>query len=197
MKVSKTKLLANRGALITTASRLIQDRGFDGAGVAEISRQAGLTEGAFYSQFESKGALAAEACRHSFAHSTGLWNELPDGAMAALTSYLEAYLSETHLENVGTGCPLAANAGEVRRQDAAVGRVFVEGFCGMVERLQRALATAMPPELARRRALALMTAMAGTVALVRALRGTDPTFAEELLVAVREELKPLAKSSCD
>ncbi|HYZ23871.1 MAG TPA: helix-turn-helix domain-containing protein, partial [Rhodopila sp.] len=54
MKVSGTKVAENRAALIATAKRMLRERGFGGAGVAEISRAAGLTQGALYGQFKSK-----------------------------------------------------------------------------------------------------------------------------------------------
>jgi AcrR family transcriptional regulator len=61
MKVTKEKATENRAALLRAASRLFQERGIDGVGVAEISKKAGLTHGALYAQFPSKEALAAEA----------------------------------------------------------------------------------------------------------------------------------------
>ena len=76
MKVSREKVAEHREALLATARRLLQEHGFDGAAVAEISRAAGLTQGALYGQFKSKDALAAEAIRQSFAEGTAVWEEL-------------------------------------------------------------------------------------------------------------------------
>src|SRR6202021_840719 len=61
VKVTKEKATENRAALVKAAGRLFRERGIDGVGVAEISKQAGLTHGALYAQFPSKEALAAEA----------------------------------------------------------------------------------------------------------------------------------------
>src|SRR5258708_14488391 len=69
MKVTKEKSAENRAALTRTASRLFQERGIDGVGVAEISKAAGLTHGALYAQFPSKQALPAEALAHRLARS--------------------------------------------------------------------------------------------------------------------------------
>lgn len=44
------------------AARLYRERGFVGVGVADITREAGLTHGGLYRHFESKEAVAAEAC---------------------------------------------------------------------------------------------------------------------------------------
>jgi TetR/AcrR family transcriptional repressor of nem operon len=42
MKVTKEKATENRAALLRAASRLFQERGIDGVGVAEISKKAGV-----------------------------------------------------------------------------------------------------------------------------------------------------------
>ena len=69
MKVSREQAAANRAAVVKAASRLFRSHGFDGVGVAEITRAAGLTHGGFYGQFASKDALAEEACDQAFAET--------------------------------------------------------------------------------------------------------------------------------
>src|SRR5271157_1635812 len=76
VKVSGEKVAEHRAALVATARRLLQQRGFDRAGVAEISREAGLTQGALYGQFKSKDALAKEAACKAFADGAASWCEL-------------------------------------------------------------------------------------------------------------------------
>lgn len=192
MKVSGKKVAEHRAALVETAKRLLQERGFDGAGVADISREAGLTQGALYSQFKSKDVLAAAAVRKAFADGAAVWSELQDGRADGLSAYLDAYLCETHLSDVGSGCVVAACLSEVRRQDAAIGSAFTDGLSTLAELIQGALANAAPPAEARRRALALISALVGSVAVARAVAGTDPELAREIIAATREELKLLA-----
>ena len=88
MKVSGKKVAEHRAALVATARRLFQERGFDGAGVADISREAGLTQGALYSQFKSKDALAREAACKAFADGAASWRELRDVVPDPLLAYL-------------------------------------------------------------------------------------------------------------
>ena len=192
MRVSGKKVAEHRAALVETAKRLLKERGFDGAGVVEISREAGLTQGALYGQFKSKDVLAAEAVRKAFEDGAAVWNELRDSAPDALSAYLDVYLSETHLTDVGSGCVVAACLSEVRRQDNAIGAAFTEGFSTMVELMQHALPSATPPEKARRRALTLISALVGSVAMARAVEATDPGLAREIISAVRDELRQLA-----
>lgn len=117
MKVSGAKAAEHRSALISTARRLLQEQGFEGAGVAEISREAGLTQGALYSQFKSKDALAAAATRQAFADGLAAWDRIRETAPDRLRAYMDAYLSPEHSQDVGGGCLLAACLSDVRRQN--------------------------------------------------------------------------------
>ncbi len=194
MRVSGKKVAEHRAALIDTAKRLLQERGFDGAGVVDISREAGLTQGALYGQFGSKDVLAAEAIRKAFADGATAWRTLGDQGPNPLAAYLDAYLSEAHLTDVGSGCVLAACISEVRRQDQAIGAAFTDGLSRMVELLQDALSSAAVPDDARRRAIALLSGLVGGVAIARAVAPTDPALAREIISATRSELERLAVS---
>ena len=52
---------ATRQALIDAAAEVFAERGYDGAGVAEIARRAGLTTGAIYSRYAGKAELLVDA----------------------------------------------------------------------------------------------------------------------------------------
>lgn len=54
-----------RGRLIDAANEVFAERGYDGAGVHEIARRAGLTTGAIYSRFRGKNDLLLEAIDES------------------------------------------------------------------------------------------------------------------------------------
>jgi TetR/AcrR family transcriptional regulator, transcriptional repressor for nem operon len=192
MKVSGRKVAEHRAALVATARRLLQERGFDGAGVAEISRKAGLTQGALYGQFKSKDALAREAACKALADGVANWRELREAMPDPLSAYLDAYLCETHIRDAGSGCPLAACISDVPRQDESIRAVFAEGFRDLVELIEDALPEGTSKDVARRRALTLVSAMVGSVAMARALEKTDPDLSREITTAAREELELLA-----
>src|SRR5207247_2447350 len=54
MRVSKEQAAQNRKQILTAAARLFRENGIRATGVDSISQGAGLTHGAFYSQFDSK-----------------------------------------------------------------------------------------------------------------------------------------------
>jgi TetR/AcrR family transcriptional repressor of nem operon len=192
VKVSGKKVAEHRATLVATAGRLLQKRGFDGAGVAEISREAGLTQGALYGQFKSKDALAREAACKAFADGAASWRELRKAVPDPLSAYLDAYFCDSHIKDAGSGCLMAACVSDVPRQDSSIGAAFAEGFRDMVALIEDALPEGTSKELARRRALALASAMVGSVAMARALEKTDPDLSREIVAAAREELGHLA-----
>jgi TetR/AcrR family transcriptional repressor of nem operon len=192
VKVSGKKVAEHRAALVATARRLLQQRGFDGAGVAEISREAGLTQGALYGQFKSKDALAKEAACEAFADGVANWRELRAAMPDPLAAYLDAYLAESHVKDAGSGCLMAACISDVPRQDAAIGAAFADGFRELVTLIEDAFPAGTPKPVARRRALTLVSALVGSVAMARAIEKTDPELSREIIAAAREELGHLA-----
>ncbi|OYR11699.1 bacterial regulatory, tetR family protein [Brucella thiophenivorans] len=65
MRVSSVQAEENRETVINVASRLFREHGFDGIGLKDLMKGAGLTQGAFYKQFTSKDHLAALASRRA------------------------------------------------------------------------------------------------------------------------------------
>ncbi len=55
MRVSRAQAEANREAVINAASRLFREHGFDGIGLKDLMKGAGLTQGGFYKQFRIQG----------------------------------------------------------------------------------------------------------------------------------------------
>jgi TetR/AcrR family transcriptional repressor of nem operon len=50
---------ASHERIVQAAARAIRRSGYDGTGVADIMKEAGLTHGAFYAHFESREAMLA------------------------------------------------------------------------------------------------------------------------------------------
>jgi len=184
MRVTKAQAEANRERIVGEAARLLRERGPEGVGVAELMNRAGLTHGGFYGHFDSKEALVAEACERAFAESADrVARRLGDGGAEALRAYVAGYLSQRHCADRTQGCAAAALAGDVAREGAApVRAAFTRGLT----RLADALSEKLTGRARRRRALALLATLAGTLSLARAV--DDPALSEEILAAAREEL---------
>jgi TetR/AcrR family transcriptional regulator, transcriptional repressor for nem operon len=186
LKVTKEKVTENREALVQAAGRLFRERGIDGVGVAEISKSAGLTHGALYAQFPSKGALAAEAFTSGLKPGMEKLTAERAGRPAALTAFLDEYLSIEHRDNLAGGCPMSASASEVARQDKIVCQRYTEGFEQAVSLIERGLGAAPGKPDEHERAVAIMAAMIGGVAASRSVAKADPRLANQILRAVRQ-----------
>src|SRR6476469_9287328 len=100
MKVTREQASQNRDRVLEAAGRLFRERGFDGIGVADLMKAAGLTHGGFYGQFASKEELMAEACERTFDKEADFWAQLAeDAAGNPLAAVMQAYLSKQHRDN--------------------------------------------------------------------------------------------------
>jgi len=185
LKVTKEKAAENRAALVQAAAHLFREHGIDGVGVAEISKQAGLTHGALYAQFPSKEALAAEAFASALKGGLEQITAGRDGRPATLTDYLDWYLSFDHRDNLATSCAMSACVSEVARQDKVICDRVTEAFEQLVAVMERGLGASPVKAENRQRALAMAAAMVGGLAASRAVAKTDPKLSNEIVRALR------------
>lgn len=180
---------ATHERIVSVAARAIRRSGYDGTGVADIMKEAGLTHGAFYSHFASREAMLAEAaskaCAESAAAAADVVAKQPPGtAMAAM---LGAYLSKAHVENVELGCPLAALGSETSRQAPEVRRVATRHIKEMIDLVARQSPNWGQPS-AHERALVTLSTMVGALLLARAV--DDPGLSDRLREAALKHLLP-------
>ena len=130
---------ATHERIVDVAARAIRRSGYDGTGVADIMKEAGLTHGGFYAHFASRDALLAEAGDRAGAESVALAASIAAAAPAgeALQRIVEAYLSDDHLAAIETGCPIAALGSEMPRQAPEVRRAATIRIKEMIDLLAR------------------------------------------------------------
>ena len=119
MKVSREQAGENRERILDAAAASFRARGFDGIGVADLMKKAGLTHGGFYGHFASKDDLIAQACRKAQSQSLARWqkrrSQAPrEGKQSALKAIYSAYLSRRHILEPESGCLLPALGTELR-----------------------------------------------------------------------------------
>jgi len=170
MRVSKEKAAQNREQILTTAARLFRENGIRATGVDAISRRAGVTHGGFYSQFDSKEAVAAEAIRVALSRWRHVWRGAADRKRRseALRSIVTGYLSPEHRDTPGRGCVVAALGPSIARQSRKVRAAFTAELKDAVD----FLAGLMPGDGPSRRhedALAAFACMIGALILARAV----------------------------
>src|ERR1041384_1774570 len=117
MRVSRAQAAENRETVINVASRLFREHVFDGIGLKDLMEGAGLTQGGFYKQFESKEDLAAQASKRALESASLRWSsaiaENPEDPLGAVIAF---YLSTEHREERMDGCPVVALGSDAARQ---------------------------------------------------------------------------------
>ena len=211
MKVSKAQAAENRQGILDAAARLYRERGLTGVGVADITRDAGLTHGGLYRHFESKDALVREACARAFD-----WSIAPlDGHTpnASVAERIQSYLSPQHRDAPGSGCPAAALAVDAARAGGELSQVFADGIERNIQRFAQLLADSEPgapavpvvpagtaPQDAdeataaataaihRAHAMQVLATMVGGLVLARATAAAQPGLSEEILTTLQDQL---------
>ena len=180
---------ASHSRIVSVAARAIRRSGYDGTGVADIMKEAGLTHGAFYAHFPSREAMLAEAANQACAESSAVIANVVARVPAeqAVASMLRNYLSRQHVENVESGCPLVALGSETPRQASEVRRATTQHIKAMVDLVARQSPDWGQP-VAHERALLTVSAMVGTLLLARAV--DEPALADSLREAALKYLAP-------
>jgi TetR/AcrR family transcriptional regulator, transcriptional repressor for nem operon len=172
---SKTDKAASHARIVDIAARRFREHGFEAVGIADLMAEAGLTHGGFYKHFPSRDSLVTEATARAFADAWQHWERLlPEGKGADLEAVLRYYLKESHRGDRETGCPIAALMVDASRTPAAQ-QVFRENFRTFATWLSGKLGET--GEDAVPRAAAIIAAMAGTLAIARALDDDELSFA--------------------
>lgn len=181
MRVSRSQAEQNRQTVIDVASRLFREHGFDGIGLKDLMKGAGLTQGAFYKQFASKEDLAAQASSRAMEHATRRWS----AAVAAkpgdpLGAVIDFYLSTGHREERMDGCPVVALGSDAARQGSDVKASFESGIREYLELLGGWLDDAHGKNPGDK-AMAILSTMVGAVVLSRAVN--DEWLSKQFLQA--------------
>ena len=186
-KKASFKKEETRNRILRAAARAVRKHGYQGVGVAEVMKDAGLTHGGFYAHFESRDALLAAAAEQAGAES----NERLSRAVASakpgeeLTALVDTYLSDRHVAapEEGLGCAIAAAGSEIPRQQPEVRRAAgrrIKDLIGLVERQ-------FPDwgkSAAHEKAMAVTATMVGALLLARA--ADDPQLSRSIRKAARE-----------
>jgi len=178
MRVTRQQAAENRERIVEAAARLFRDGGFDGVGVDQVMKAAGLTHGGFYGHFPSKQALMDEATARAIDRST-TWQ----GRMTSLASLVDDYLSPRHRTDRANGCPVAALGADFARQAPALRKTVAAGVHGQIGRIV-ALLKRGTPAARRRRAIATYAGLVGALTLARAV--DDAALAAEILAVARD-----------
>jgi TetR/AcrR family transcriptional repressor of nem operon len=105
--------------IVKDASRRVRAEGLNGAAVASVMRDAGLTHGGFYKHFASKDELLIESLKEGFrdivASLVRAAEQAPPGE--GWKTIVKTYLRPEMCEHPERGCPLSTLGSELARVD--------------------------------------------------------------------------------
>ena len=182
-----------RERIVRAAARAIRKYGYEGVGVADVMKDAGLTHGGFYAHFESRDALLAAAAEKAGLESAeslsrALARSRTGGELMAI---VDLYLADVHVTAAeqGLGCAIAAAGTEVPRQSPEVRRAVTRRIKELIGFVEQQL-----PEwgksAAHEKAMAVVATLIGALMLARAV--DDPQLSKGIRKAARELVRPAA-----
>ncbi|NRF71631.1 TetR/AcrR family transcriptional regulator [Aquincola sp. S2] len=168
--------------ILEAAARAIRRSGYDGAAIAGIMKEAGLTHGGFYAHFDSREAMLAEAADRAGAESVAALEQraASAGPKEAFRTLVKTYVSRTHLESAETGCPIAALGSEIPRQAPEVRHAATRRIKQLIDLVGRHSPILGQPGC-REHAFATTATMVGALVLARAV--DDPSLSQSMLDA--------------
>jgi len=190
MRVSREQAAENREKIIATAAKLFREKGFDGIGVADLMKAAGLTHGGFYGHFDSKEDLMAQACERAVDEllQAGEARRL-ESKDSPYVAFLKNYLSIGHRDHPGAGCLMAALGAESARQNKTVRSVFTQSAMRLVAALMEIIPAANKKK-ARENALVTLSMLVGAQTIARAL--DDEEVSREVLAVVLKRAREVS-----
>ncbi len=184
MRYTSEHAEATHARVLDACGRQFREHGFGGIGVEGLSREAGVTSGAFYNHFGSKaGAFAAvvktgvERLRAGVAY---FQRQHGRDWLAAFAAY---YLSPDHRRDVAGGCALPSLSPEVGR----AAKPTREAYEAELLKAAELIASGLPGQPGRAAAWPLLALLAGGVMLSRAV--DDEAVAQEIADAVLGTVK--------
>ena len=182
-----------RERILRAAARAIRKYGYEGVGVAEVMKDAGLTHGGFYAHFESRDALLAAAAEQAGLESAqslsrALAKAKPGDELMAI---VDTYLADSHVcaAEQGLGCAIAAAGSEVPRQCPEVRRAVTRRIKELIGLVEQQL-----PEwgdnAAHGKAMSVVATLIGTLMLARAV--DEPQLSKGIRKSARELIRGAA-----
>lgn len=192
VNVREQKKQLSRQKILDAAARRIRVEGVDGAGIAAVMDDAGLTHGAFYSHFKNKGELARAAFVEALSTNRESWAGKPSNSTWSerLSDLSERYLTSVHRDNLENSCALATLCSEMARGDSEFKKTYEAELCKTLNAVLRTdPADHSQEELSD--ALAFMALIVGSMTLARAVDSEQ--LSDAILEAGKTHAAKLAK----
>jgi TetR/AcrR family transcriptional repressor of nem operon len=157
-----------RQAILQAGTRALRTNGFNGIGVDGLAASAGVTSGAFYSNFSNKEALLEEVIEtclgEPFIDSE---SGSPAERQDRLKEFLAMYISADHRADPASGCVIPTLSADVARSNPQTRDAYKRRMLALVDKMSNAMNGAGPAR--EKRAWSVIAVMGGAIAISRAM----------------------------
>jgi AcrR family transcriptional regulator len=155
-------------AILQAGARALRTHGFNGIGVDGLAASAGVTSGAFYSNFSNKEALLEEVIETCLGEP---FIDSESGSLAErqdrLKEWLATYISVDHRADPASGCVMPTLSADVARSNPQIRDAYQRKMLALVHKMSNVMDGAEPDR--RRRAWSIVAMMIGAIAISRAM----------------------------
>jgi TetR/AcrR family transcriptional regulator, transcriptional repressor for nem operon len=173
-------------AILQAGATALRTNGFNGIGVDGVAASAGVTSGAFYSNFSNKEALLEEVIETCLGEP---FIDSESGSLAErharLKEWLAMYISADHRADPASGCVMPTLSADVARSNPQIRATYERRMLALVQKMSNALDGAGPDR--EKRAWSIIAMMIGAIAISRAMpdgEGADQALAAALQTAI-------------
>jgi TetR/AcrR family transcriptional regulator, transcriptional repressor for nem operon len=160
-----------RNAILQAGAETLRENGFNGVGVDALAAAAGVTSGAFYSNFANKEALLEGVIDKylgmPFIEAVGTVAERRE----VLRVWLKEYISLYHRDHPALGCVMPTLSADVARAGPAVRAAYQRRMIGLVGKIATVLGGAEADR--EKRAWNIVALMVGAIEISRATRDNE------------------------
>jgi len=186
MRYSVEHKQETRRKLLDAAGRRFRAQGFDGLGIDGLTKEAGVTNGAFYSNFTSKAEAFRTIVEQGMEElAAGIQQSQDAHGESWPGAFAEFYFGDVKLNCPEDTCPLPAFAPEVARAPEDTKQVFQ----AELEKVAQIVSQRLPEkggDTDRAQAWTLLAMLAGGVLMARAVQDAD--LASDITASIREAI---------
>lgn len=166
-------------AILEAGAKALRKNGFYGIGVDGLAAAAGVTSGAFYSNFSSKEAILEKVIERCLGEP---FIDTDNGTLSErrkkLKEWLAIYISENHREHPEEGCVMPTLSADVARASPSVRGMYSIRINVLHARIVKVIGGSAADR--DRRAWSIIALMVGAVTIARAMpEGADASGAME------------------
>jgi len=180
-----------RGAILQAGAKALRTNGFNGIGVDGLAASAGVTSGAFYSNFSNKAALLEEVIAACVGEP---FIDTDSGSLAQrqerLREFLTMYISAAHRADPADGCVMPTLSADVARSTPQIRVTYERKMLELVRKMSNVFDG--PESEREQRAWSIVALMVGAITISRAM--PDGEAADRALDSVLQSAIALVAS---